>query len=108
MNHKLTAFEFIAATNEPTIVQLFRGDELLAQFAFIDWIAVDLRSFDFQFENQSALIINGEGLGHPYWDADVPPWMVTWDPRQEAARIKMIKQAAARQLNAMRLVVTES
>lgn len=108
MSHKLAAFEFVAASDEPTIVQIFRGEDLLLQFGFIDWIGVDLTPFSLEFEERTDLVLKGHGLGHPFWNEEVPAWKLAWDPRQEAQRIKMIKQAAARQLNAINLVVAES
>jgi len=104
MTHRLVAFEFIAAGSGPSIVRLSRNSMVIAQFAFVDWIAVDLRPFQpLTFSAKEDLVVEGEGLGHPYWDNEVPPWLVSFDGISEGKRIKAIKDAATREINRARI-----
>lgn len=108
MTQHLTAFEFIGATDGPQLVRLRRvTGEVIGQFAFVQWIGVDLRAViqdGVTFDRREDLIIEGEGLGHPYWNDDQPSWLTVFDSRTEAQRIGTILAAVRREMNRARIV----
>jgi hypothetical protein len=104
---RLTAFEFIGASNAPQLVRLRHANgTVLAQFGFVQWIGIDLRALTpdgLPFEQRADLVIEGEGLGHPYWNDDCPSWVATFDSRTEAQRIETIRAAVMREINRARI-----
>jgi hypothetical protein len=109
MEH-LTAFEFIAAQKDtPQIVQLRHVDGIVfARFAFVNWIGIETAAFAGQdgllFADRRDLVIEGEGLGHPYWNDEPVSWIAAFDSRREAQRIETIRAAVMREINRSRLV----
>jgi hypothetical protein len=102
---QLTAFEFVAArTDEPCVVRLLAGDEIVS-FLVIGWLGVDLRKLEILLERRDLLVIEGQGLGRPYWGEDLPPWMAGADPVDELPRIGAIRAAAHREINRAALSV---
>lgn len=98
---RLTAFEFIAAQDGPQIVRLQRKDVpdvVLIEFALIAWLGVVLPvDLVLDFETREDLVIEGAGLGHPYWNGERPSWAVAFDSATEARRIATIRAAAIRE-----------
>lgn len=106
---RLTAFEFIAAQDGPQIVRLKRKDVpdvVLVEFALIAWVGVVLPvDLVLDFEARTDLVIEGVGLGHPYWNDERPSWTVAFDSATEARRIATIRAAAIREANRAALTV---
>jgi len=103
---RLTAFEFIGATDGPQIVRIRRREDgipdgaILAQFVFTGWVGADLVAVeDLQFDSRDDLIIEGEGLGHPYWNDDPPTWLLGFDSYAETRRLSAIREAVRREIN---------
>jgi hypothetical protein len=98
---RLTAFEFITASDSLQLVRLKRRDEVLVQLGLFTVFMVDLRAIGsvFEFETRDDLTFEGVGLGHPYWNDEMPPWALVFDPRAEAQRIAAIRAAAQREVN---------
>lgn len=102
---RLTAFEFIAADAQiPTQVRLKRGDEVIATFWFVGYIAVPFVAAP-TFETREDLVLEGQGLGRPYWNGERTPWDVGFDPSTTLQRIAQIRQAAMREVNRAALVL---
>lgn len=98
---RLTAFEFVAATDAPQLVRLSRQGVVLLQFCVLGWLAVDLSALLFgmgidymEFAKPDDLTIEGQGIGRPYWDGEEPPWAVAFGPAAEQCRIEAIRRAA--------------
>lgn len=98
---RLTAFEFIAATDAPQVVRLRYKDIILVTFAVVGWFGWCPATVDpaFDFEHRSDLVIEGQGLGHPYWNDEQPSWMTLFDGQAERRRIEAIRAAVGRELN---------
>lgn len=97
---RLIAFEFVAAEDGPQLVTLKRKGVVVLQFAFVTWLGVDLQPFAsmLAFESREDLDIEGHGLGHPYWNNEMPTWLTSsFDPIAEARRIVAIRDAASRE-----------
>lgn len=109
---RLTAFEFIAASESPQLVRLTRRSDgaVVRQFAFSHWIGVDLSQDPLVFEGRADLVIEGEGLGRPYWngDGDQPSWLQAFDSRAEAQRIEIVRAAVVREINRARIALAPS
>lgn len=85
--HRLTAFEFVPASYAPERVQLLKGEEILAEFCVVGWLAVALLPA-IVVERKEDLQILGIGMGHPYWDDELPAWLGRpIDPVAEQRRI---------------------
>lgn len=106
---RLTAFEFIAAGDGPQLVRLRRQSDgaIVRQFAFMQWIGVDLSQDPLLFDGPADLVIEGEGLGHPYWNGAAPSWLHVFDSRAEAQRIETIRAAVAREINRARIALVQ-
>lgn len=101
---RLTAFEFIAAADGPQLVRLKRSDVVLAQLAFIGWVGVaDIETLspglELVFERRQDLVIEGQGIGRPYWNGEQPTWAVMFDAVGEARRIEAVRAAVQREIN---------
>ena len=101
----LTAFEFIAAGDGPQLVRLLtKSGELLFQFGFVGWLGVDLSAHPIAVRRED-LVIEGQGLGHPYWNGEATPWSPVFDPESEHRRIEAIRAAVQREVNRAALSV---
>lgn len=99
---RLTAFEFIAATDAPQLVRLTCQGTVILQFGMVGWLGVDLSALDsdlLTFAAREDLVIEGQGLGHPYWNGAPPSWTLLFDGDAEARRIDTIRRAALREVN---------
>jgi hypothetical protein len=102
---RLTAFEFIAAQQGvPQIVRLRHAKgTVIAHFAFIDWIGIETAAFagpdGLLFADRGELVIEGEGLGHPYWNDEPLPWVPVFDSHAQSSRIATIRAAVMREVN---------
>jgi hypothetical protein len=107
LTERLTAFEFLAATDEPQIVRLTAQGLVLVEFVVVTWFGYRPAKGGaiFAFERRDELIIEGQGLGRPYWNDDAPPWTVLFDPKAERERITAIRRAVRRELNRASLTV---
>ncbi len=93
---RLTAFEFIARDQTtPTKVTLRRKTDgrVLNEGFFTHWLAYDLSRDPWLFETQSDLLIEGDGVGKPYWNDDKATWQLVFDPAFERDRIETIRAA---------------
>lgn len=109
---RLTAFEFIAAQRGvPQVVRLrLATGPVLAIFHFVDWIGFDLRSFDvegFLFDRREDLVIEGQGLGRPYWNDEQPTWLQAFNPADQARQIEIIRAAVMREVNRAQLSLVQ-
>lgn len=98
---RLTAFEFLAATDAPQLVRICRGDVVLLQLSVVGWCGVDLAAIDplgtgCQFATRAALTIEGQGIARPYWNAERPAWVTAFDVAAEQQRIALVQTAARR------------
>lgn len=110
---RLTAFEFIGATDGPQLVRLRRAsdDVVVAQFGFVQWLGIDLLTAEFvdiRFERREDLVIEGEGLGRPYWNEDRPSWVHRFDSLAEAQRIVTVRAAVVREINRAKIALVQS
>lgn len=112
---RLTAFEFIAADDRnPTLVRLKydlgmnRGFVVINEFMFVGWVGIRFTEASeeiYEFESFKDLIIEGQGVGRPYWNSEPTPWSKGFDPASELRRVAIIRAAVQRELNAASLVV---
>lgn len=102
---KLTAFEFIAATDQPQRVVLRNGDGVILQFGVTGWIGVDLSTLNIELAQVSDLTIEGQGLGRPFWNGEKPTWVEIFDTLDEERRIATIRNAVVKELNRARILM---
>lgn len=95
---RLTGFEFMAATDQPQLVRLKRRDEVVAQFGIVAWFGCADGPV-LEFEDRADLVIEGNGLGKPYWNGEQPPWAVVFDPVAETNRLLTIQAVVRREMN---------
>jgi hypothetical protein len=95
---RLTAFEFIPATDRPQLVRLKRKEEVLLEFNVLLWLGASLPAVALPFVAREDLTIEGDGIGRPYWNDEQPPWMCGFDPAAERTRIEAIRRAAQQAL----------
>jgi hypothetical protein len=99
MTERLTAFEFIPLTDGPQLVRVLRSGLVVMSFNVQGWLGVSLHDHaGLWFADRSDLAIEGQGIGRPYWDDDVPDWVTTFDIAAEQHRIAAIKTAMRRHL----------
>lgn len=98
---RLTAFEFLAATDEPQIVRLTAHGVVLVEFVVVTWFGYRPvhGGAIVAFETKGELVIEGQGLGRPYWNDEAPPWTVLFNPQAERQRIAAIRRAVMREVN---------
>jgi hypothetical protein len=94
VQHRLTAFEFVPLGDGPQLVRLKRGETVLAEFAVVQWLGWFAVEQALIFETVDELVIEGEGVGRPYWDDELPPWAGGFDVETERVRIAQIRRAA--------------
>jgi len=97
--YRLTAFEFIPATDAPQLVRLKFQDLVLVQFGVQGWFSWEptQAQTQFLFDAPADLIIEGDGLGRPYWNHEPTPWaQVGFDAERERKRIAFIRAAMLR------------
>lgn len=92
---RLTAFEFIGATDAPQLVRLKYQELVLVQFGVSGYLAWEpIEAQQFLFEAQADLVIEGSGLGRPYWNGELSPWaQFGFDAAREQKRIAYIRRA---------------
>jgi hypothetical protein len=94
----------------PQAVRLRRRDgQILATFWGIGWIACDLRCLDPEgvaFARREDLVIEGEGLGRPYWNDERPTWLVAFDSHAQTQHIAVIREAVQREINRALIATT--
>lgn len=99
---QLTAFEFVAAKDGPHVVRLCLFDgTVVRQFVFFNFIGFHFGLEPLMFESKEDLVIEGEGLGHPFWNDEQPTWVVSFDAVSEASRVEAIRKAAAGMLRSI-------
>lgn len=94
--HTLTAFEFVGAHDRPQQIVLKRQGAVVASFVAVTWFGALL---DLAFDQPADLSIEGEGLGKPYWNGELPVWASAFDAAQQARNIAAIRAAAMREVN---------
>lgn len=105
----LVGFEFISAGSQPQSVRLTRLGELVVHACVDSWVGMNLLiagGKGIEFEKKGDLVIEGQGLGRPYWNDERPTWMQGFDPLFEAQRILEIRKAIQRELNRAQLSVS--
>lgn len=104
---RLTAFEFVAANEQlPTRIRLKRkgDDSIIYECVFVGWFGIGLYD-EILFDKPENLVIEGQGVGRPYWNGEPVPWMPGFEPHRELRRIASIRAAVRRELNAASLGV---
>lgn len=100
---RLVAFEFISATDEIEQVRLKKTGEIFLQIGFRSWVGFNWIDSPLEFEKKEDLMIEGNGLGRPYWNEERPSWATVFVGTEEFKHINTIRAAIRRELNVVAL-----
>lgn len=92
---RLTGLEFMCHTEEPQLVRVYAksAPHITMTFFVTGWIAFSIMGGQLLCNTVDDLVIEGDGIGKPFWNDEYMSWVCSFDKTTETNRLTAIRRA---------------